>query len=144
MHQSQNRLLKRHIGKVWMTRLYLPLLLATFSVGMLSGHFVSRRLIIICPVMLLAIFFLSLATIEVNGTVMRYPRFLRWTTIEEGAVLDSGALWPGVLGYIHLSHFVSPWNKLYFVLDERPGRNPFARGDSLLLTYLREKAGGTR
>jgi hypothetical protein len=122
------------------TKYYVPLILIAFSIGMFSGEFVTRRLLVICPIILAAVFFLSLAIIEVNSGVLRYRRFLKWIPIDESEVRGSGVSWPGVIGYIRLSRYVVPWRRLYFVLDDGPGRNPFARGDSFLLAYLSKRA----
>jgi hypothetical protein len=111
---------------------YVPMLLVAFSIGMFYGEFTSRRLLVIFPALVAAFFLLSLATLEVADGVLRYRRFRKWMPIEASEVRGSGVLWPGVIGYIRLSRYVSPWRRLYFVLDAPPRW----RADSALLGYL--------
>jgi hypothetical protein len=138
MRQSQQPVLKSQTQITWITKFYGPFILIIFCVVMLSGKFVSRRLLVVCPITLVAVFFLSLASLEVKGGVLRYRRFWQWMTIDEKTVVASSELWAGVIGYIRISRYIPPWKRVYFVLDERPGLNPFARRDSPLLEYLKK------
>jgi hypothetical protein len=127
--------LRSHKGMAINMKYYVPTILAAFAVAMLYGGFTSRRLLVICPALVAALFFLSLANLEVADGVLRYRRFLRWVPIEASEVRGSGVAWPGVIGYIRLHRYVVPWGKLYFVLDERrPGGT-----NSTLLAYLSSK-----
>ncbi len=137
MRQPQQLILK---SDVWATRnakYSLPFILTFFCAGMLLSNFVIGRLVVICPVMVAATFFLSLATVEVRGGVLRYRRFLKWTNVDEKTILGFGEFLYGTIGYVRLTRPVFPWNKLYFVLDARPRVSPFTLGDSLLLEYLK-------
>ena len=124
--------IRSHKGMVTNLKYYVPMILVAFSVGMFYGGFTSRRLLVICPALVAAFFFLSLATLELADGVLRYRRFLKWTTIEASEVRGSGVAWPGVIGYIRLNRYVSPWRNLYFVLDQPPRW----RANSALLDYL--------
>src|SRR5690349_21635782 len=119
MSYSQNQVLSSHKGMATNLKYYAPLLFVTFSIGMLYGGFTSRRLLVIFPALIAAFFFLSLANLELRGRVLRYRRFLKWTTLEVDEIRSSGAAWPGVIGYVRLHHYVIPWGRLYFVLDDR-------------------------
>jgi hypothetical protein len=118
---------------------YIPLILVTFSAGMLFDGLLSRRLLVVCPILLVALFFLSLATVDCRSGVLRYRRFLKWISIDEREILGCGVSWPGVIGYLRLRHYVIPWKRLYFVLDVPPGQNPFTRRGSALLAYVRSR-----
>jgi hypothetical protein len=124
--------IRSHKGMTTNLKYYVPMILVAFSVGMLYGGFTSRRLLVICPALVAAFFFLSLATLELADGGLRYRRFLKWTTIEASEVRGSGVAWPGVVGYIRLNRYVSPWRNLYFVLDQPPRW----RANSALLDYL--------
>ena len=95
MHDPNQLILRSHKGVAANTKYYAPILLAAFSIGMLYGGFTSRRLLVICPALVAAFFFLSLADLEVADGLLRYRRFLKWTLIEASAVRGSGVAWPG-------------------------------------------------
>lgn len=89
--------------------------------------------------MLVTLFHLSLAVVQLRDGNLRYRRFLKWSNLHREEVLSSGVVWPPFIGYIRLTHFLFPWGKLYFILDQNVSSNPFYRGDYAVLRYL----GGT-
>lgn len=136
MAKPQRPSLKSDVSATRNTKYLFTFILTLFCVGMLN-RFVWGRLIVLCPTMLAAAFFLSLATVEVRDGVLRYKRFFKWKTIDEKTILGCGELMAGTIGCLRLSYPVLPWKRLYFVLDARPQLSPFTLGDSLLLEYLK-------
>lgn len=135
MQHPHELVVRSHKGMSANTKFYVPMILIAFSIGMLYGGFTSRRLLVICPALVAAFFFLSVADLKVADGVLRYRRFLKWMPIESGEVRSSGVAWPGVIGYIRLHRYLVPWGKLYFVLDEPPLRG----GNSALLACLESR-----
>lgn len=58
-------------------------------------------------------FHLSIAAIRVRNGDLQYRRFMRWQSIDKGAVRSFG---PFPLGYLRLGRFVPPWGRIWFVL----------------------------
>lgn len=134
MYHPPEFILRSHKRRAAEMKYYVPMLLIAFSIGMLYDGFSTRRLLVICPALVAAFFFLSLANLDAADGVLRYRRFLKWVAIEPSEVRGSGVAWPGMVGYVRLHRYVVPWKKLYFVLDQRPwGAN------SRLLDYLGNK-----
>lgn len=118
---------------------HLPFIMTFFCLAMVYSKFIVGRLVLVFPIMFAATFLFTLARLEVSDGVLRYKRFRRWTPIDPTTVQDSGVIWPGLIGYIRLIDPVNPWRRLYFVLDEQPGQNPFSRSDSVILAYIRHQ-----
>lgn len=106
------------------------------TAAMSKGDWLSWRILFAVPFGALFLFHLSLAVVRVRGGALQYRRFLTWSTIDRRDVISSGVVWPPALGYIRLNRFLSPWGRLYFVLDTDRSPSPFGRGDYGLLRYL--------
>src|ERR1700691_4850237 len=92
---------------VWATKYYLAILLLVGS-GISSGWWRGSRLLFGLPFAVAWFFQLSLAVVEVKDGVLRYRRFIKWTTIDRAEVVSCGLVWPPFTGYIKLKHFVPP------------------------------------
>jgi hypothetical protein len=106
--------------------------------GVFGRDLYSWRFLLACPLLIAALFGISVGTIEVNGSVVRYRRFLRWTTVRHDEIVSAGALLAPLVGYLRLNRFVFPWSRVYFALDENLNANPFGRGEFALLNSIKK------
>ena len=135
MHSSTT--LRSHPTNILLARLLLPLILLVPTIGFGVG---TWRFLFALPLIIAALFGMSIATLEAHDGVLRYRRFLKWTTIRDDEIVATGVLWHPFIGYLRLTRPVFPWGRLYFALDENLDSNPFRRGDYALLRYLRSES----
>jgi hypothetical protein len=82
----------------------------------------------------MSLFHLSLAEVEVSSEGIRYRRLLGSGMVSFDEVEKCGVSVVRLeIGYIRLRHFVSPWGKLYFILDD-----PSSKG-SELIDFVRQR-----
>lgn len=118
--------------KYWVSLLWL-----VGCVGLFGNKLRDWRLVWVVPFVLVALFLHSLAVVQIKNWILRYRRFVKWTTITRSEVISCGLVWPPFVGYIRLNHFVLPCGRIYFVLDYNPYENPFRRPDFDLLRFIR-------
>jgi hypothetical protein len=88
--------------------------------------------------LVVGIFFLTIAHVEIEETGLKYRRFSRWHAVGYGEIEACGE--NSRLGYVKLRRYVFPWGKLYFVL---PNASESLLGkDTRLLTSIRDKVNG--
>jgi hypothetical protein len=136
---TASKTLRSQSTDVFLTKLWAPLICFVATLGIFGGEFPTWRFLFASPLILAALFGLSVAVVEVRDGVLRYRRFLRWTVVPRGDVISSGVVWPGFIGYLRLRRPIFPWGRLYFALDENLDPNPFRRGDYRLLRFLRSE-----
>jgi hypothetical protein len=67
----------------------------------------------------MSFFHLSLAVVEVSDESVRYRRLSEWRELRFDEITHCGFSKLRLeVGYIGLKHFVWPWGKLYFILDD--------------------------
>jgi hypothetical protein len=125
------------LGKLW-----FPLILLAGVFGVSGWNLNIGRLVFDLPLLIAALFGVSIATVEVRGDVIRYRRFVKWTAIRHEDIVAAGARWAPFFGYVRLNRFVFPWGRIYFALDQNLNSNPFGRGEFALLRYLRKESVG--
>lgn len=130
-----NSVLRSRSAKVFLVKFWGPLLCIIIAVGVFGGDFPSRRLWLVLPFLLAALFGLSIASLEVRGDTLRYRRLFKWTVIND-EVLEARVECPPLIGSLRLKRFVFPWGRLYFALDSNTESNPFRRGPFPLVGYL--------
>ena len=106
----------------------------SFVTKWLREEFLPGQLLLVGPMTLAALFFLSIAVIEVRDGTFYYRRFLKWTPVDRDEILTSGMFW--LTGYIRLKRYVFPWGRISFVLDENVNSSIFRR-DSRILRHLK-------
>jgi len=116
-----------------------PLIWVIGALGVFGADFPTWRFLPALPLLLLAVFHLSVAVVELRGGIIRYRRLFKWAEIQSEEVLSARPVWPPLIGSIKLKKFVFPWGRLYFVLDKNRESNPFRRGLFPLLRYLNEE-----
>jgi hypothetical protein len=131
--------LKSWSWNVFAAKYYLAILLFV-GFGLSSGWWGGWRLLFGLPFAVAGFFQLSLAVVDVKDGILRYRRFIKWTTIHRPEVLSCGLVLPPFVGYIRLNRFVPPWGRLYFVLDRNQASNPFRKGEYALVRCIRNEA----
>ena len=125
-------------GTVLVAKGWATILFGVAAVLLSSGKF-PRTLILAAPFALFACFSASLAIVEVNRDGrFRYKRYLRWKPIQKDKIRDARLEWPPFIASIRFEHYVFPWGRLYFVLDENKELNPFREGRFVLLQYIQD------
>lgn len=132
--------IRSHRLNAALLKFWAPLLWLAPAATLSFSHLSARRLLMCLPSALAAVFYMSLAIVRLDNGVLRYRRFLAWTTLPRGEILSGGTSWHPLIGYIRLKHLVFPWGRLYFVLDPNLNTKPFRRGDYALLHHLRGEA----
>jgi hypothetical protein len=120
---------------IWL-KCILPVMLLGGTLLIFGKNALTWRFIFVIPSILLVFFFSSLAIVRISNGTVRYKRFFGWAAIGANEVVDSGLVWPGLIGYIRLNRRVRPWGTLYIILDPSSSSNPFRRGEHALLKYL--------
>ncbi len=128
---------RSHRLNTGLLKLWAPCLWLAAAALFASGGPFRWRLALAVPPLGLAAFYLSLAVVQLNNGVLRYRRFLDWTTLDRDDVVSSGRALHPLVGYMRLKRFLLPWGRLYFVLDPSLDPNPFHRGDYTLLRHLK-------
>ena len=62
---------------------------------------------------ILGAFFLSVTRVRLEGTEVKYRRWLRWHALPYSEIQECGEFW--VYGYIRPRQFAFPWGRIYFV-----------------------------
>lgn len=119
-----------------LTKILLPLVCISASLVFIRTAMPVRTVLLAAPFLLLAFFFLSLAIVEVSGTVMRYRRLFKWTPLEQDEISAVRVEWSPLIASIQTSKYLFPWGKLYFVLDDKSNLNPFGKGEFPLVKRL--------
>ena len=85
---------------------------------------------------LLGGFFLSVTRIRLEGTEVKYQRWLRWHALPYSEIQECGESW--VFGYIKPRQFAFPWGKIFFV---RPNASDSFFGlDKEMISTIRSRA----
>ena len=118
---------------IWL-KFIVPLMLFVDGIGIFGKYVLTWRIVFIFPSVFAALFLSSLAVVQLRDGTLRYKRFFKWTVINRGEVVGSGVTLLGAIGYVR--HHVSPWGKLFFVLDRNLSPNPFRVREYALLRCL--------
>lgn len=95
-----------------------------------------EHLFVLVPFLLMTLFGISLAVVEVSDEGIRYRRFSDWRSLSFDEITSCGFSKVRLgIGYIRLRHYLWPWGKLYFILDE-----PVIRGTDIV-SFVRERTG---
>ena len=115
---------------------YGPLLfffgLVAFILWNVGFH--SVQLLFLIPLFVMSLFHLSLAEVEVSSEGIRYRRLSGCGAVSFDEVVNCGVSKVRMeVGYIRLKRFVSPWGKLYFILDDSHSK------DTDIIGFIRER-----
>jgi len=135
-HVNPSVVLRSRPTSILLTKFWTSLLFVIPALGILVEDFPTWRIVFASPFFLAGLFQVSIAILELRDGVLRYKRFLSWTTIHENEIVAAGILWHPFIGYIRLNRYVFPWGRLYFALDKNTESNPFRRGAFPLVRYL--------
>src|SRR5690349_19173005 len=89
-----------------LTKILLPLACVSASLVFIRPTLASRTLLLAIPLLFLALFFLSLAIVEVRGTMIRYRRLFKWTPLEQGEISAVRVEWSPLIGSIQTSKYL--------------------------------------
>lgn len=73
------------------------------------------RIVLVIPLVLLGVFFLTATEVWACERALRYRRFLSWQEIPYEQIVRCENSWNPWYGYLKLIRFVPPWGKIYFV-----------------------------
>jgi hypothetical protein len=140
MAESEIRNLRSDRGYTLVLKFYAALLWLAGAIFIGNKALIGGVLISLLT-FLAAAFHASLAVVQLRKGTLCYRRLLKWTAIHPGEVVSSGVVWRPWIGYVRLSHFVFPWGRLYFVLDNSPGYASlrYLRGESVSQERTAEK-----
>lgn len=111
---GQSRSVQIPVFKFW-----LPLL-ATGALIMIFRHSSIWQVLWVIPMAWLIIFYITAVQIRTERGLIRYRRFVSWKQVQGEQVESVGySLFPG-LGQIRLDHFLPPWGRLYYVMEQDP------------------------
>ena len=86
--------------------------------------------------LILGAFFLSVTRVRLEGTEVKYRRWLRWHALPYSEIQECGESW--VYGYIRPRQFAFPWGRIYFA---RPNASDSFFGlDQEVISAIRSKA----
>jgi hypothetical protein len=85
---------------------------------------------------ILGAFFLSVTRVRLEGTEVKYRRWLRWHALPYSEIRECGESW--VYGYIKPHQFAFPWGRIYFVRPNAP--DSFFGWGQELISAIRSKA----
>ena len=91
---------------------------------------------------ILALFGLSVAIVEVRDDILRYRRFVKWRAIARHDIIGARIEAPPIIGSLRLNKFLFPWGRLYFALDRNMSPKPFGEGEYPALNHIRDNKGG--
>jgi hypothetical protein len=128
-------------NNVILAKFWVPIICMVGAFGVFGENLRTWRFLFAAPFIIAALFWASIAILEVRSGVLRYRRFFKWTTIPLEDIVAAGVAWRQFIGYIRLNRYVFPWGRLYFALDPSYEMNPFRRSDYGLLRYLRKQGG---
>jgi hypothetical protein len=126
---------------VILAKFWVPILCIVATFGVFGENLRTWRFLFALPFIIAALFWASIAILEVRGGVLRYRRFFKWTIVRSEEIKGAGVVWHPFIGYIRFDRYVFPWGRLYFALDASPSFeiNPFRRSDYALLRCLRNE-----
>lgn len=108
-----------HSVQVPVFKFWLPLL-ATGALAMIFRHSSIGQVLWVVPMAGLITLYVTAAQIRPERGLIRYRRFVSWKQVQGKQVESMGySLFPG-LGQIRLDHFVPPWGRLYYVIEQDP------------------------
>lgn len=139
MHETEETALQSCRRSIVIIKYFGSILWFAACALLFEDKILTWRVVFALPFVLVAIFHLSLAVVQLRGKTLRYRRFLKWRTIDQDEIVAAGAVWPPFIGYMRLNDFLLPWGRLYFVLDCNMNPNPFKPGDYALLRFLINK-----
>jgi hypothetical protein len=131
-----NVILRSQRRNVLVAKFWAPLLCIAASVLVFGEDFLTTRFLLAIPLLIAALFGVSLAILEVRDGVLRYRRLFKWATIPADEIVGARLEWPPVIGSIRLKRFLFPWGRLYFILDKSTESSPFRRGEFPLVRHL--------
>ena len=85
---------------------------------------------------ILGAFFLSVTRVRLEGTEVKYRRWLRWHALPYSDIRECGESW--VYGYIRPRQFAVPWGRIYFVRPNAP--DSLFGLDQGMISAIRSKA----
>lgn len=85
---------------------------------------------------ILGTFFLSVARVRLEGTVLEYWRWFRWHTVSYSEIRECGEFW--VYGYIRPRQYAFPWGSVYFVRPQ--SSDSFFGWDKEIISTIRARA----
>jgi|SRR5579872_439162 len=62
--------------------------------------------------MVVGIFFLSVARVKPEGNALKYRRWFHWKAIPYSEIRECGESW--VFGYVKIRRYVLPWGSIFF------------------------------
>jgi len=75
----------------------------------------------------LVVFYSTAADLRISNRLLSYRRFIALKRIPNDIIDVRWSLFPG-LAYIKFTHFLPPWGRLYYVVEEKGAwRSPFGR-----------------
>jgi hypothetical protein len=75
----------------------------------------------------LVVFYSSAADLKISNKLLSYRRFIAFKRMPSDITDARWSLFPG-LAYIKFRHFLPPWGRLYYVVEEKGAwRSPFGR-----------------
>jgi hypothetical protein len=128
LRSSQNTAV---IIKYWM-----PLVCAGGALGVFGREFPTLRFLPALPLLFIAFFQASLAVVELRGDVLRYRLLFKWREVPREDVVKATLIWAPFIGSIQLKKPISPWGRLYFVLDKNIEPNPFRGAEFPIVSCL--------
>lgn len=123
---------------IFLAKMWAPLLCILGASVAFNRGSVARSLFAMSPFVILALFGLSVAIVEVRDGILRYRRLFKWRTIARHDIIGVRIEAPPVIGSVRLNKLLFPWGRLYFALDRNMSRKPFGEGEYPLLNYIRD------
>lgn len=133
-------MLRSHPSLTIALKYWAPIVFFLCIFVFLNNQFRWAQLIFLVPLVLGLLFHASLAVLQIPDGNIRYRRLLSWRRVPYDEIVDCGVSWGIGIGYIRLKHFLFPWGKLYFILDQN--EKLFGRGAHPLLRYIRDHIEG--
>ena len=81
-----------------------------------EGHFRALNIALASPFVVAAIFFSSVAQVELAGDHLRYRRLVRWRIVPYSDIRDCYTDW--VLGVLKTKYHLGLWGRLYFTRQQ--------------------------
>lgn len=129
---------KQQFSKRTLFKFLLPTL---GTVGVFASFFDKLPLTWIAIPLPLIVFYLSAAQIRVMNEKVIYRRFFAWKELPFEVIDARWSLFPG-MGYIKFGHFLPPWGKLYYIVEEEGRFDLFGRTDLMQTIFSFASEGG--
>ncbi len=119
----------------FVTKIWMPLL-ATFGLAMVFRGSTASQMLPLFPIAFVIPLYLTAAQIRTNGNSVQYRRLFRWKNLPYDQVVD--AKWSLIppLAYLKLKHFLPPWGKLYYLVEEENRFNFWRRRTAFMQAIL--------